>query len=254
MNDNSTNSDLLVQYLDGELNKEQHDALQKNIQEDSALAQKLDSLRLAKDSLKSYGLKTRIHNIHAEMMKEGNNKHLVKKPGVLAKMLPYTLRIAASVLVIIGISFLYQYYSASPEKLFEENFKAFNVHESRGSVSTTLTNAYKAGDMKLVIQQYPALKNPTAEENFLGANAFLNNHQAAKAIDVFLALQQQNKNNSTHYFEEDTEYYLALAYLLNSQPQTALPMLEKINHDKNHAYHKKINTWFLTRAERFQAK
>jgi tetratricopeptide (TPR) repeat protein len=248
MNNNFTNTQLIIQYLDGELDNAQVEMLKKSMQDDPALAEEMESLRLTKDAMKSYGVKNRIGSIHTEMMQERKGK-IAKQPGILAKILPYSMRIAASILFLIGVSVLYQYYAASPEKLFDENFQAFELHQSRGNAETALQEAYASGDMAATIKLYESLKDHTPENNFLAGNAYLSTHQPAKAIDVFLALQQQNKTGNSHYFEEDTEYYLALAYLLNHQPEQALPIFEKMNTDKNHAYHKKVGNWFLKRAE-----
>ena len=70
MDNNFTKTELLIQFMDGELDKEQTDALEKNIREDASMADELESLRLAKDTVKRYGLQNRIHAINAEMMDE----------------------------------------------------------------------------------------------------------------------------------------------------------------------------------------
>ncbi|MEP6748546.1 MAG: hypothetical protein ABJB86_12520 [Bacteroidota bacterium] len=251
MNENFTNTELLIQYLDGELDNLQVDMLKKSMQDDPTLAEEMESLRRTKDAVKSYGLRHRVSTIHAEMMQERKGK-AAKSPGILAKMIPYSMRIAASVIFLVGLSILYQYYSATPEKLFDENFQAFNVHQTRGNATTALQEKYTSGDMANTIKQYESQLDNTPEDNFLAGNAYLGAHQPSKAIDAFLRIQQQNKTGNTHYFEEDTEYYLALSYLLNHQPGRALPIFEKINADKNHAYYKKISNWFLKRAERFK--
>jgi hypothetical protein len=249
MNNNFTNTELLIQYLDGELDKEQLDALTKSIQEDPTLAGEMESLRLTKETMKSYGLKNKIASIHTEMMQERSKMHSAKKPGIIAKLIPYSMRIAAAVIVLIGITFLYPYYTATPEKLFDENFQAFNLRQARGNAVTPLKDRYINGDMAGTVQQYRLQKNDSPEDNFLAGNAYLYMHKPAEAIAAFSALQLQNKTNNTHYFEEDTEYYLGLAYLLNHQEVLALPVFEKINTDKNHAYHKKVGDWFLKKAE-----
>ncbi len=250
MNNNFTNTELLIQLLDGELDTEQTAALEKNIREDASMADELESLRLAKDTVKRYGLQNRIHTIHAEMMDERSKDYKHNKPGISGKIISYSMRIAASVILLLGISFLYQYYSASPEKLFDENFQSFNLRQNRGNTATPLQDAYAAGDMKDALRQYSLLKDPSPENNFLAGNAYLSIHQPAKAIAVFLLLQQQNATANTHYYEQDTEYYLALAYLLNHQAGMALPLLEKINAGKNHTYHQKVSNWFLSKAKR----
>ena len=70
--DNSTNnrSEKLLQYLDGELPAIEKDDLEKQIAQDKDLQNELENLKLAKASIRSYGLKQKIAGIHEEMMNE----------------------------------------------------------------------------------------------------------------------------------------------------------------------------------------
>ncbi|MEP7141956.1 MAG: hypothetical protein ABI707_03745 [Ferruginibacter sp.] len=249
MNENFTNTELLIRYLDDELEGEQLEAVKKSIAENSAAREELENLRLAKEAIKSYGLKNKIGAIHTEMMRE-LNKNVASKKGMVKNIFQYSMRIAAAVILITGLSVSYQYFTASPGKLFDENFEAFNLHETRGAAVSPLENIYKNGNMQAVIQQFSTLTDPQPPDYFLAGNAFLSTQQPGKAIQAFLTLQLRNKTNNTHYFEEDTEYYLALSYLINKELPRAVPLFEKIHADKNHPYHKKISSWFLNKLHR----
>jgi hypothetical protein len=48
------------------------------------------------------------------------------------------------------------------------------------------------------------------------------------------------KNPATAIFQDETEYYLAMSYLANSEAAQALPILEKIKADKNHLYNERV--------------
>ena len=253
MNNNYTTTELLIQYIDGELEGEQLDAIKKSIDEDDSTREEFERLQLAKDAVKSYGLKTKIGNIHQEMMDEHREGDL-SKTGIVSMVLKYTLRIAAIAIFVTGSFSLYQYFTTSPEKLFNESFTAFSLHENRGLSTSALEDAYKKENMKEVIQQFNLLKDPKPEDFFLAGNAFLSTQKPAKAIAVFEALQQKNKINNEHFFEEDAEYYLALGYLDNNETEKAIPILEKINKDSGHPYNKKVTDWFLRKAKRISQK
>jgi tetratricopeptide (TPR) repeat protein len=253
MNKNYTTTELLIQFIDGELEGEQRDAVKKSIEEDDSIREEFERLQLPKDAVKRYGLKIKIGHIHQEMMdelKEGNTS----KTGIVRMMVKYTLRIAAIAILVTGSFSLYQYFTTSPEKLFDESFTAFPLHANRGVSTSTVEDAYKKEDMKKVIQLFDLLKDPTPEDYFLAGNAFLSTHQPAKAIAAFEALQQKNKINNEHFFEEDAEYYLSLGYLANNETEKAIPILEKINKDSSHPYHKKVTDWFLRKAKRVNSK
>jgi hypothetical protein len=249
MNENSTHTESLIQYLDGELQGDSLASVQKSIEENPIVHEELISLSMAKESVKSFGLKTRISSIHTEMMQELNKKNQ-SKTGIVRTIYQYTLRVAAVLIILFGLSALYQYYTATPEKLFNENFHAYELHETRGSSITSLEDLYEKGDMNGLIQQFDQLKSPHAKDFILAGNAFLSTHRPAKAIEAFTSLAQLNKMNNTHYFEEDAEYFLALSYLSNNEPARALPILEKIHADPNHPFHAAVSAWFVRKVKR----
>ena len=248
MNEQNTNTDLLIQYLDGELQGEQLETIQKDIEENPASHEELENLRMAKEAAKSYALKSRISSIHQEMMQEMKKTSATKTP-VIRMIAQYSFRVAAVLILLFGISSLYQYITVTPDKLFSENFQAFALHETRGS-TTMLEDLYEKGDMKTLIQQFELLKSPQGNDYFLAGNAYLSTRQPAKAIETFLNLQQFNRTNNTHYFEEDLEYYLALSYLGNNEPVKALPLFEKIHADPNHPYHEAVSSWFISKVKK----
>jgi hypothetical protein len=248
MNENYTYTELLVQYLDGELDDVQSETVKKSLEENTSVREEFDRLSLAKETIKRYGLKSNIGSIHREMMEELKDVPL-RKTGV-ARIIQYTVRIAAIFILVIGVSTLYQYFTASPEKLFKENFRPFTLHETRGNTPSALEDAYKKENMSEVMRLFNTLKDPQPVDYFLTGNAFLGASQPAKAIQAFLSLQQMNKTNSTHYFEEDVEYFLALSYLANNEPAKAIPLFEKIHADANHPYYGKVGNWFLRKLHR----
>lgn len=249
MNENSNHTELLIQYLDGELEGDALESVKKNIEADPAIREELENLLLAKKAVASYGLYNKIQDIHSEMMQELKEKSKTKQ-GITRMIFQYSSRIAAVLIILFGISALYQYYTVTPEKLFNEKFQRFELREMRGAKANTLSEIYKSGDMKAVIRSFDSLINPQQEDYFLAGNAFLNQHEPAKAIDMFTRLAQLNASLNTQYFEDAAEYYLALSYLSNGQAAQSLPILEKIHEDKNHPYNQQVGSWFILRVKK----
>jgi tetratricopeptide (TPR) repeat protein len=249
MNDNFTNTTILIQYLDGELEGEALQSIREKIASDDQFAAELESLRLAKETVKTYGLKKTIGSIHTEMMKELLTVPAPRNIGI-SRIMQYSMRIAATLLIALSITALYQYYSATPEKLYENEYETFQLHETRGSSASLLEEPYKKADLAAVMTVFKTLKDPQAEDYFLNGNAALAINNSPAAISSFLALQEKNKQANTHFFEEDTDYYLGLAYLHNNEPSKALPLFEKIQADEGHAYHRNVSAWFLRKLKR----
>lgn len=250
MNENFTNTELLIRYLDGELDDTATAALQKQMHDDAALREELESLRLATEAILSYGLKKKIGNVHTQMMQELKS---TAKPGtgVVRKLAQYSMRIAAAAILLISVFGLYQYFTASPQKLFNENFQAFSLHETRGAATASALEAdFKNGDMQAVIQKSDTLKAAKTPDYFFAGNAYLSLHQPLEAIQIFKQVLLQNKLNNTHYFEDDATWYLALSYLANNEPAKATPLFEQIYADATHPYHKFISRWDLIKLHR----
>jgi tetratricopeptide (TPR) repeat protein len=153
--------------------------------------------------------------------------------------------------VLIGLSALYQYFTTSPEKLFNENYQPYTIHTMRGDPENSrLKENYKAGNMDSVILEFNSLSAPGPEEYILAGIAFLENNQPEKSIRILQKLIQKNTDSKTDYFEDDAEYYLAMSYLKNRQPEKALPILEKIQADSRHPYNSKLSKWFILKVKK----
>jgi hypothetical protein len=249
MNENSTHTEKLIQYLDGELQGEEYEMMKKNLANDQSLREEFENLQLAREAARRFGLKTKINTIHSEMIQEIEQDKPVKSP-VIKMFVQYGLRVAAVLVVLVGLSALYQYFTTSPEKLFSENYHPYSIHETRGiPVNSRLLENYKHGNMDSVIMEFNSLSAPGPEEYILTGIAFLESNQPEKAIGTFNKLIQQNADAKTDFFEDDAEYYLAMSYLKNREPQKALPILEKIQADPSHPYNSKLSKWFILKVK-----
>jgi hypothetical protein len=248
MNENSTHTEMLIQYIDGELHGEELESMKKALSENEALREETENLRIAKEGIRSYGMKTRISSIHAEMMHDLTQSN-TPKAGILKMIIQNGLRAAAVLIVLVGLSALYQYMTATPAKLFAENYHPYILHETRGLAGNSLADAYQKGDMDSVIWKFNSMSSHQPEEYLLAGIAFLENNLPAKAIETFHTLMQKNISAKTDYFEEDAEYYLAMSYLSSNDPGKAMPLFEKIQADPNHPYNNKVSEWFLLKVK-----
>src|SRR3982751_2379691 len=147
MNENSTDTEKLIQYLDGELPAEELESLKEKLANNQSLREELENLQLARDAAQRFGLKSKINDIHKEMMVE-MERTKPAKPPVIRMFIQSGLRIAAVLVVLVGLSALYQYFTTSPEKLFSEIYKTYSLHEMRGvKVNSGLLEKYQRGKM-----------------------------------------------------------------------------------------------------------
>ena len=99
--------------------------------------------------------------------------------------------------------------------------------------------------MDSVILEFNSSKSLVPEDYLLAGIAFLEKKQPKKAIETFRTMIQINLDSKSDFFEEDAEYYLAMSYLDNQEPEKAMPYFEKIQADKDNRYHESISEWFM---------
>jgi tetratricopeptide (TPR) repeat protein len=165
------------------------------------------------------------------------------------------LYITAAFTLFLGISAIYLYQRATPQKLFSEYYHPYERRMLRGaSDDSPMKTAYSDGKMDSVIAEFQASKTAVPEEYLLAGIAFLEKNQPAKAIEVFKLLIQKNTDEKSDFFEQDAEYYLAMGYLSNLEPEKAMPIFEKIQADAENPYNGNVSEWFLLNVKTSIAK
>jgi len=198
MSENFTSTDLLIQYLDGELQGESLTSVENAIRLNPEVRAELENLRSAREAIISFGLKKQVGTLHLEMMRELKEENLPRiQPA--RSFLRRSLSLAATVLLAIGLYTAYQYLAVSPEKLFSESFHPYVLHETRGSNPSPLEEPYKKADMEGTIRQFESLPSPGVQDYFMAGNAYLETKQFTKAIASFTALKQTNAFQKTHF-------------------------------------------------------
>ena len=151
---------------------------------------------------------------------------------------------AFSLLLAVFAGYLYQ--KATPLKLFSENYQHYNRHILRGSSSfSALEDAYSNGDMDSVISAFKNTNTLVPEEYLLAGIAYLEKKQPKKAIATLKLMIQKNLESNSDFFQEDAEYYLAMSYLDNQEPEKAMPIFKNIQADKENRYNSLVTEWFM---------
>ena len=249
MNPNYTNTELLSKYLDGELDDAEAKNLELRINEDNSLQEELNNLKISLEVIRSFGLREKVGSLHAEMMKElkGRPTH---KFRVANRFMKYTLRVAATVIILLGVASVYEYVTLSSNSLFKNNFQEYTLHENRGNNNESMIEQeYKLSHFSNVTELFSEEQSKTLQDYFIAGNAYLELNKPSDAIKCFLSVQQINDLQHTHFYQDDTEYYLAMSYLENKEPSKAIPLFEKIHADIDHLYHSKVTWWFLKRVQ-----
>ena len=140
----------------------------------------------------------------------------------------------------------YLYQKAAPQNLFKDHYQVYQLHIMRGTAAySDLKEAYSNGNMDAVIRVFNGSASAAPEDYLLTAVAFLEKNQPQEAIEMITRLHQKNVDAKSDFFEKEADYYLAMGYLANRQPEKALPVFTKIQSDTESPYNSSVNNRFI---------
>ena len=251
MNNNIT-PDMLIQYLDNELEPDQRQLIESQLPNDPQLQQQLERLSLAKQAFKQFARQQQVSSIHGEMMKDLSGKQPKRAP---VRYLRATMRVAALLLVLILIAGIVQYSLLDSDRLYRSHYDTFTLGTSRDNNNLPpLEQAYRQNNMQQVIALYESNGVSQPIDHFLAGQAYLAVDNPQKAITAFEAQLQANASKDLKPYQDDAEYYLALSWLKAGRADKALPLFQRIHDQKAHAYNREVSGWYLTQLRWLQRK
>src|SRR5689334_6527338 len=135
MSNNDTNTNLLLQYLDNELNNSARAEVEKRLATESGLKEQLSRLQLSTEAIHLYGLKQRVKEIGTEFK-------LDKAPVVPIRtarsmiIARWSFGVAAILLLLVAGVGLYEYSTISNNKLYGQLYTPYEIRSSRGNASS----------------------------------------------------------------------------------------------------------------------
>ena len=185
------------------------------------------------------------------MDKDSNDT--VKNIRNVRRIIRYAIAVAASVLLIFVVIEGYKFYTLSPEKLYAENYAAYELTTSRGREDSTESKIEKAYREKNYAEVIDLNKNSvlTLNDVFLTGMSFLETQDYSKAISTFQVVAGDVKDDKT-VLKHAAEYYLALAYLRNRDYDQAIELMNAIYDNSSHSYTKKFSRKDILRVKRLK--
>jgi tetratricopeptide (TPR) repeat protein len=249
--DNSTPE--LMRYLDGEMDENEQLAFEARMSVEFELRREVERLQLARDAVRSFGLKQEIGLIHTSMMKELAHEP-VKQKREIRKIIRYTISVAATIALVFFIYQVYQFYQLSPGKLFTQTYIPYDPSRFRNSDTAQSTSpsaiedAYIKKDYRLITSM--VLHRPfTPKEGLLRGLAFLETGDLSRAVTSFQTVLIEPYDKIPTITRHQLEYYLALAYLKNRDYDQALELMEKVHDEPNHTYTGKFTRKYIRKVK-----
>jgi len=243
--DNSTqeNNELLMRYLDGEMTAAEREDFEKKLATDTALQTELENIQVAKAAVKFFGLKQKVAAIHQSIMEEAKHHPPVIEINRRRLIVRYTVAVAASILLLFVGYWVYTFYTLSPNKLYADNYFTYELTTSRDSGSSQesgIEKAYREKKYDEVIR-LNAVSVVSAKDIFLTGLSYLEKGDPSRAISSFQVVLTDADKTKPSALKDETEYYLALAYLKNRDYDQSIELMIQIHDSPDHIYKDKIS-------------
>jgi tetratricopeptide (TPR) repeat protein len=246
----TNNEEILVAYLDGTLLAEEKNRVEQQLNADKNFQAQYESLLLAKESIRQFGLKKQVAGIHQKVMAEMQTTpvHSISR---VRKISRFVATAAAAILLMIAGYWFFNSAPASAEKVFAANYSTYELPTVRDSgTETAIEKAYRANDYKGVIQLAETTQNNAAQTYFLAGVSAIELKNADKAVSYFINLLALNKKNAQTVYNDEAEYFLSMAYIQQGSYKQAYSLLQKIKNEVAHKYNQLVTDKLMSQVNK----
>ena len=228
---------LLIDYLDKTLSPEEGVQVDSLIRNDKQVAEEWEYLKMAVEAVELDAIRGQVLNVRQSFHIHASP--VVKSSGGVVRSLYKTgLRIAAILILLLGISLFYKYNTVNNTSVYHQYFADYTLNTSRGeNSSNAMDEAYRNQNWDGVMAAFNQESFKTNKAYFLAGMAALKLEKYPEAVSHFEFILNANTRSGDKYFQDDAEYYLALAYLMDNQTDKGVSLLNKIRVNKNHLYY-----------------
>lgn len=227
------------EYLLGKLDLKTHEAMDKNIKTNTALAKKVNNRRAVLKLVDAFGdleMMDTIKAIHQKEMSKKRKIFPIQKWG---------LAIAAAVTLALGF-FCWNWFSdsATPQELYAANYEPYRItfgQRDNSNLDETLMSAaaaYKNDDFKsaeALFNEYFSTDSSDSKIRLGYGISLLENGKKEKAFQQFNYLASQDFDR----YKQHGMWYAALLHLENGEVTKAMPLLQKIADNDKPPFNKK---------------
>ncbi len=231
------NEFLLIDYLDKQLSAEETVRVDSLIRNDKQVAADWAYLKMAVKAVELNAIHEQV--VYARKRFANMNEPVTKTSGaVVRNMYKTALRVAAIVIVVLGGALFYKYITVNNSSLYQQNFEEYTLSTNRGEGNQdAVETAYRDKNWNAVIQHSDQAIIKTSETYFLSGMAALELKKYPEAVSRFEHVMNINAKSADKYFQDEAEYYLALACLMNHQTDKGVRILDQIRANKNQVYY-----------------
>lgn len=233
--------EMLIRYIDDELSPDERTSTEKILRENADVDERYQYLLAAKQAIRSQKLKQRVqaaHNeyLHTEVPVKMIQQKIVKSSSFFRAL----MRVAAVFIALIAGFGIFEYGTTTDQSVYRENFINYELPVNRGAGNmSNIDSLYSSANYTEVINAFEGNQQRNQKEYFITAQSFLHLDKADKAISAFEEVKILNDRSDEKYFADETDYYLALAYIKSGRIDEAETLLNKITSDKHNLFYNK---------------
>jgi hypothetical protein len=241
------NDELLMKYLDNEMNEDERHSFETELQQDAPLRQRLEGLRVAVQAVQQLGTAEKVRSIHRQMMTEQRSGSRKAKMVSMNQYLRYGIGVAAALILFIGIK-VFNRDRPDANSLYNEAYVDYNYSGVRGDEqSTAIENFYKSNNYAaLTAEAAKPGQSFSSQDSLLIGVSFLKTDKLSAAIGWLAPMSQQGN------FRQDAEFYLALSYLRNKDYDKALALMNHIHSTPAHLYHDQFSNELIHQVDQLK--
>jgi predicted negative regulator of RcsB-dependent stress response len=177
-----------------------------------------------------------------------------KRINKVRRIVRYSVTVAASLLLVFVCIEGFNFYRLSPDRLFTENYTSYELtttHVESDSTESRIVMAYREKNYTEVIN---INKNSvlSIKDIFLTGMSYLETNDISKAISSYQLVIADVKDDKNPELKDAAEYYLAMAYLKNSDYDQAIELMNTIHDNSSHIYTKKFSHKYIRRVKRLK--
>jgi tetratricopeptide (TPR) repeat protein len=235
-----TTEELLIDHFDSSLRGKGLPNMEQLIRNDRTVAAEWQYLHLAVGAIQEAALFEQVGSIKRQWLLQ---PAVAARPSgaVVRTMYRNVMRIAACILLLAGGSAVYKYTSTNSAALYKEYYSSYDLNTTRSAgIADPMEQAYNSKNWEEVINLFNSSKEKTNQSYFLTGMANLELKNYPDAIEKFNQVLAENTRSGSEYYQDETEYYLAMSFLANNEAAKAMPLLEKIKANKDHLYHQVV--------------
>ena len=229
----------IIQYIDDEMTMDEKQAFEKLLQQDAVLYERYQFMLAAKQAIRSKGLKEQVSKIHEEYIQSLNRPavtttHISHKHSIFKTF----MRVAAVLIFVVAGYGVFEFSTTDNDSLYKSSFINYQYNIIRGGEqSKRIDSLYNAANYNAVLTAFNANSQKEQKDYFLAAQSYLHLNKPEAAISAFQQIEKMNASTDQKSFVDETDFYLALAYIKAGRIAEAEKQLNKITSNKQHLFY-----------------